>query len=61
MAREIKSKMVNPFPIELDPNADSLVVFRDQEIDRFNKLITVMKISLSDLISAIDGTVVMSA
>lgn len=41
-----------------DPN--SLDIFRSQEVQRFNKLISVMKKSLSDLQKAIKGTVVMS-
>jgi dynein heavy chain len=38
----------------------SLGVFVNQEIDRFNKLLSVMKHSLSQLDKAIEGTVVMS-
>lgn len=41
-----------------DPN--SLDIFRSQEVERFNILITVIKRSLSDLQKAIKGTVVMS-
>jgi dynein heavy chain len=41
-----------------DPN--SLDIFRMQEVERFNKLIKIMKKSLSDLQKAIKGTVVMS-
>lgn len=38
----------------------SLGVFVGQEIERFNKLLNSMRKSLSDLVKAIDGTVVMS-
>lgn len=38
----------------------SLGVFVGQEIERFNKLLNSMRKSLSDLVRAIDGTVVMS-
>ena len=41
-------------------NPNSLDIFKLQEVDRFNKLIKVMKKSLSDLQKAIKGTVVMS-
>lgn len=41
-------------------NPNSLDIFRWQEVDRFNKLIKVMKKSLGDLQKAIKGTVVMS-
>lgn len=39
---------------------NSLGVFVGQEIDRFNKLLALMKSTLSLLDRAIDGTVVMS-
>lgn len=39
---------------------NSLGVFVKQEIERFNKLLSVIRKSLSDLVKAIEGTVVMS-
>jgi len=70
MAKEIMSKL----PKKLDKKkADdstfqsieggqmqSLGVFVGQEIDRFNKLLSVMRSTLVDLDKAIEGTVVMS-
>lgn len=41
-------------------NPNSLDIFKSQEVDRFNKLIRVMKKTLVDLQKAIKGTVVMS-
>jgi len=41
-----------------EPN--SLDIFRMQEVERFNLLISIIKRSLSDLQKAIKGTVVMS-
>ena len=47
-------------PVKKIEEPNSLDIFRMQEVERFNKLIKVMKKSLSDLQKAIKGTVVMS-
>lgn len=53
--------MPTSIPVEkLKEDANSLQVFRYQEVLQFNRLISVMKKSLTDLIKAIEGTVVMS-
>jgi hypothetical protein len=61
LAEKIKSEMPTSIPVEkLKEDANSLQVFRYQEVLQFNRLISVMKKSLTDLIKAIEGTVVMS-
>jgi dynein heavy chain len=60
MARDIESRMPELLPVKKIENPNSLDIFRMQEVDRFNKLIKVMKKSLSDLQKAIKGTTVMS-
>lgn len=47
-------------PMKKNDQPNSLDIFRMQEVERFNKLIKVMKKSLGDLQKAIKGTVVMS-
>lgn len=60
MAKEIEGRMSELLPAKKIENPNSLDIFRMQEVERFNKLIKVMKKSLSDLQKAIKGTVVMS-
>ena len=60
MAKEFESKMPDHLPNKKIENPNSMDIFKMQEVDRFNKLIKVMKRSLSDLQKAIKGTVVMS-
>lgn len=60
MAKEIEARMPELIEIKRIDNPNSLDIFRMQEVERFNKLIKVMKKSLSDLQKAIKGTVVMS-
>ena len=52
--------MPDLLPFKKIENPNSLEVFKQQEVQRFNKLIKVMKKSLSDMQKAIKGTVVMS-
>ena len=52
--------MPDLLPIKKIEEPNSLDIFRMQEVERFNKLIKVMKKSLTDLQKAIKGTVVMS-
>jgi dynein heavy chain len=47
-------------PIRKIDDPSSLDIFRMQEVERFNALISIIKKSLSDLQKAIKGTVVMS-
>jgi len=70
MARDIVNKLpkgmdkrkADPRVFEIIPSGamNSLGVFVGQEIDRFNKLLSVMKSTLINLDKAIQGTVVMS-
>ena len=52
--------MPESLPIKKIQNPNSLDIFKQQEVEQFNKLIKIMKKSLSDLQKAIKGTVVMS-
>ena len=47
-------------PVKKIDEPSSLDVFKQQEVERFNLLIGIIKRSLSDLQKAIKGTVVMS-
>jgi len=70
LAKEIEEKLPKlmnkkkghkeTFRMKTETQMISLGVFVGQEVDRFNKLLSVMKRSLSDLQEAIKGTVVMS-
>lgn len=60
IAKEIEGRMPELLPVKKIEEPNSLDIFRMQEVERFNKLIKVMKKSLSDLQKAIKGTVVMS-
>lgn len=60
MAKEIEGRIPDVLPIKKIDDPNSLDIFRLQEVERFNILITVIKRSLSDLQKAIKGTVVMS-
>ena len=60
IAKEIEARMPDAIPNKKIEQPNSLDVFKLQEVDRFNKLIKVMKRSLSDIQKAIKGTVVMS-
>lgn len=57
---DIEKRMVNQFKFTQSDRPDSLEVFRNQELDRLNQLIKVMKQSLSDIQKAIKGTLIMS-
>lgn len=53
---DYSAKVPEPLKYTIDTaNANSLHIFRGQEIDRFNKLLKVMKKSLEDLKLAIGG------
>lgn len=52
--------MPDLLPVKRIDEPNSLDIFRLQEVERFNALISVIKRSLSDLQKAIKGTVVMS-
>lgn len=60
MAREIEARVPDLLPVRKIEEPNSLDIFRMQEVERFNSLITIIKKSLSDLQKAIKGTVVMS-
>lgn len=60
MAKEIEARMPDLLPVKRIEDPNSLDIFRLQEVERFNSLISVIKRSLSDLQKAIKGTVVMS-
>lgn len=60
MAKEIEARMPDLLPVKRIDDPNSLDIFRLQEVERFNALISVIKRSLSDLQKAIKGTVVMS-
>ena len=60
MAKEIEARVPDLLPIKRNEETNSLDIFRMQEVERFNALITIIKRSLSDLQKAIKGTVVMS-
>jgi dynein heavy chain len=60
IAKEIESKLPDPLPVKKTDNPNSLDIFKSQEVERFNKLLKVMKKTLVDLQKAIKGTVVMS-
>ena len=60
MAKEIEVRMPDLLPMKRIEDPNSLDIFRLQEVERFNALISVIKRSLSDLQKAIKGTVVMS-
>lgn len=60
MAKEIESRMPDLLPVRKIDDPNSLDIFRMQEVERFNALISILKRSLSDLQKAIKGTVVMS-
>lgn len=60
IAKEIESKMPELLPVKKIENPNSLDIFKAQEVERFNKLLKVMKKTLMDLQKAIKGTVVMS-
>lgn len=60
MAKEIEVRMPDLLPVKRIEDPNSLDIFRLQEVERFNALISVIKRSLSDLQKAIKGTVVMS-
>jgi dynein heavy chain len=47
-------------PVKKIENPNSLDIFKSQEVERFNKLLKIMKKTLADLQKAIKGTVVMS-
>ena len=52
--------MPDMLPVKKIEDPSSLDVFKQQEVERFNLLIGIIKRSLSDLQKAIKGTVVMS-
>ena len=52
--------MPEPLPLKKLDEPNSLDIFRMQEVERFNALISIIKRSLSDLQKAIKGTMVMS-
>ena len=52
--------MPEMLPVKKIEDPSSLDVFKQQEVERFNLLIVIIKRSLSDLQKAIKGTVVMS-
>ena len=58
--RENASKEKDPFAITESGMANSLGTVLGQEMDRFNKLILVVRKSLKDIQMAIQGTIVMS-
>jgi dynein heavy chain, axonemal len=60
MAREIETRVPDLLPVRKIEEPNSLDIFRMQEVERFNALISIIKKSLSDLQKAIKGTVVMS-
>jgi dynein heavy chain len=60
IAKEIEARIPEPIALKKIDSPVSLDIFRMQEVDRFNKLIRVIKKSLVDLQKAIKGTVVMS-
>lgn len=61
MANDYLTKVPDGLSFSINPEtASSLHIFRAQEIDRFNKLVKILKKSLVDLKDAIDGYAVMS-
>lgn len=60
LARDIESQLPGLLVQKKEDNPNSLWIFRSQEIDRFNKLVKVMKSTLALLQKAIQGLVVMS-
>jgi dynein heavy chain len=60
MAKEIEARIPDLLPVKKIDDPSSLDIFRMQEVERFNALISILKRSLSDLQKAIKGTVVMS-
>ncbi len=60
MAKEIETRIPDLLQVKKIEEPNSLDIFRYQEVERFNALISVIKRSLSDLQKAIKGTVVMS-
>lgn len=61
MANDYLSKVPDALSYTINSEtASSLHIFRAQEIDRFNKLLRILKKSLVDLKDAIDGYAVMS-
>lgn len=60
LSMNIEKRMVNQFKFAQSEKPDSLEVFRNQELDRLNSLIKVLKSSLSDIQKAIKGTLIMS-
>jgi len=60
LAASIEKMIVNPLQYKVSENPKSLEIYRNQEIDRYNILIRVMKRTLAELQKAIKGLVVMS-
>lgn len=61
MAEKILHELPELLPVrKLTEDSQSLQIFRYQEVQQFNRLLKVIKTSLTDLIKAIQGTVVMS-
>mgnify|MGYP001011385210 CR=1 FL=1 len=60
IAKDIETRLPELLPIKKVENPNSLDIFKSQEVDRFNKLLKVMRKTLVDLQKAIKGTVVMS-
>lgn len=55
MASDIEKRMPMKIGYTRSEKLSSLHVFRNQEIDNYNKLISVMKLSLRNLKRAIEG------
>lgn len=49
IAADIEAKLPTEIVNKRDDNPNSLIIFRSQEIERFNKLLKVMRKSLGDL------------